>query len=227
MTTAKTLCVLIHGFSISDAKSFWGRIPYFLQHDAVRKIDTLVAQYTTSKALYIDLISTSLGSLRMPTSERIARQILSSIRLRCREANYEAVLLIGHSYGGLIATLSCQSKDRFTVPIRGVCLCASPGKQNLFATLHVIGGGGNAQTRELAGRKIYRKVYQKLVPKLSRDIPFWYLEATNEEVVREPTLDIFTQNWSHPGVHSWPREVENRNHMGYRYLLEFVNSYAI
>lgn len=226
-TRPKTLCVLIHGFSAKDSTSYWGLIPDYLRHDSKCGIDIIIEGYPTNKSITFDLILALLGRVRLPVSERIARQIFSRIAFACSKKKYDVVLVIGHSYGGLIAVQAGSICAKNGLPVKAICLSASPGSTNRFALMHSLILGGNAQSRELAGNAVYQKVYRSIIPKVKARLDFWYLEATSEEVVREPPHGMFRRYMTHPGRHNWLQDVVNRNHMGYRFLLDFVDTYAV
>lgn len=228
---SRVLCVLVHGVNVADGREFWGRIPGFLAHDVPKCIDVLVPTFLTKFTLFDRLISLLKRAPRLANSEMIASSLapeLSEMVNPLSALRYERILIVGHSYGGLIALctaheMQAQIKD---MRVYALCMCASPLQpQKLARIVHALNLGHNDQLRDLGSWRALARTCGGMFETVRRHTKTWYLHAINDEVLDDiphPSSLSFHKTAHHSGRHSWPSDVKNRKSSGYKNLLNFV-----
>lgn len=177
----RTLAVFVHGF-MGDGYETWGEFPRFLFDSP---LDVAVFDYPTG--------SDHAKRLKAPAPETSARLLCQEIS--SLESDYEDVILLGHSMGGLVAGLAAYhyfdelkiSEQAPLLPLAGLLAFASPLGGSLpfsipgFADLRFL-TRGNA---ELKGFRDYRN--EKLDVEVSQypnsnkySFPMFSLSATND-----------------------------------------------
>lgn len=105
------LTVFVHGLSGSSERSYWGRIPDFLEHDPLCKnIDFVFWGYVSSK--WPKFKFSQIFHKRSKTRRAedailvLSNLLLSDIREMNRRQKYKKIRIFGHSLGGIIAIRS-------------------------------------------------------------------------------------------------------------------------
>lgn len=161
-----TLVVLVHGLGANDS-DFWGSTPTALS--TAPRLDDLKTEteirtwgYDTSKlpSPKRSLLGLFGSGKKLPTIEDLGNYFWTQLRRWTEEEDYEAVLLLGHSMGGLViaaalgrAFEASSAQDLKTLSrLRGIAFVATPlGGAALVKRAGPLFKifGGNVQTNDL------------------------------------------------------------------------------
>ncbi len=158
--TGDELFVLIHGFTGSSGREYWGDLENLLVNDhQLESFDFLLPEYATNKKLWPNLFSLLGKDKRIADFTETAKSIASVIDTTLRNKDQTHSLnILGHSLGAHLAvTVAKQFCGRKDLRKLNVYLAAPPNEPPIAAKMHkYISRGVNPQIDFLSSRNQIR-----------------------------------------------------------------------
>lgn len=238
--TSRTLVILIHGLGAPDTWSNWKES--LLSDSRLVGTDVAVAKYKTAhicypvtpikKTFHIPFINKTFALGKLLSIEKLAHSLKCELELE-EYSQYENIILVGHSMGGLIAAwymLNADDKEEIPSKIIGYISVATPFNGSHGAVWYSL-IKGHTQVSELTPNSEFidnlgRQMEQKQLH-LMEKIAFTFIYAEDDEIVPPtsaiPRMKERWQSLSLPGGHSSVLALsDGKNSKVYRYISDRI-----
>ncbi|MFL9827120.1 esterase/lipase family protein [Rhodoplanes sp. SY1] len=230
---ARVLVVFIHGIGGTYLDAYWGRLfAFFHNSTELNEYDFCFWQYPTHKKPSPSLFELIFWGRRLPNIDDITNALSTDLRSIAESRNYEKLLLIGHSQGGLIAfeLIRLFSLRGQVVRIGGVAVLNSPFVAAPIARYaSAIMMNSNRQLSYLAsGGQLLKLLVDGLTIARKGKIITVYFGAMEDPVVINDSLyQLFDRLETITGPHVWMPEVTSPQDSRYRALLRFIREASL
>jgi pimeloyl-ACP methyl ester carboxylesterase len=216
----------VHGLGGNNTSEYWGNIPDFLERDSrLSTVDFNYWRYPTHKVLSPSILE-FIRRRALPGINILAANLTTDLQTISAEQNYDQVVVVGHSMGGLIAFRSIAARrDNENPTINQVATLGSPFKAPRAARLLAfLQFWSNRQILDLSNDPALTGLMVSGLKACRQfNIGSTYISSAEDAVVAEsPLYELFDQKLTVAGEHTWMSSVTNINDLSYRTLVQFL-----
>ncbi|MGB0697483.1 MAG: esterase/lipase family protein [Rhodospirillaceae bacterium] len=207
---SKALCVFVHGYGGSHSSKHWGNVPELISYDPeLNNVDFCFWGYTTSRSFFANFYPFMNKSKKLSSLDLISYNLCSHLETIFCQNQYQTILLIGHSMGGLISCLAATKliESRSEVNIDRILLYATPMSAPEVAVVGSRFAPFNPHLRLLGNSKKIHNIMKVKVPIIQRNsCPIDYIFCCADEVLEYDEGVEFKSRKHINARHSWMQD---------------------
>ena len=222
----RVLCLMIHGLAGNFKEDYWGDVPELLRYQPeIVDIEVCFWGYKSSKSPLANFFALFFRGRKVASVAEVASDLESFIVAKLNSRDYQQLLLVGHSLGGLVAVATTQrlvSKGPYHNSIRCMLL-ASPQQPHWLARILVHISRSNPHLVQLASkRRMNRAIGVTLDNLRTYGVKFGYTHYSLDELITFNEDVDFDDRMSCEATHSWMRQPTTRKTPAYRLLVQWI-----